>query len=130
MSKTNANEVKGTYRILSKSDIRKMFLRLQLFGLGITATQSGYQAIGFMTAVAPVLDKLYKDADKETRKRAMQRHLTMFLSQNTATGMILGITAALEETTSEDEKEAVVAVKAGMMGPLAGIGDSVFKITI
>ena len=44
--------------------------------------------------------------------------------------MILGITAALEESTTEDEKEAVVAVKAGMMGPLAGIGDSVFKITI
>ena len=130
MSEANANGVKGTYTILSKSDIRKMFLRLQLFGLGLTATSSGYQAIGFMTAVAPVLEKLYKDADKETRKRAMQRHLTMFLSQNTATGMILGITAALEETTNEDEKEAVVAVKAGMMGPLAGIGDSVFKITI
>lgn len=127
---TNANQVKGTYRILSKRDIRKMFWRLQLFGLGLTATQSGYQAIAFMTAVAPVLEKLYKDADKETRKRAMQRHLTMFLSQNTATGMILGITAALEESTTEDEKEAVVAVKAGMMGPLAGIGDSVFKITI
>ena len=60
----------------------------------------------------------------------MQRHLEYFLSQNTATGMILGITAALEETTALDEKDAVVAVKAGMMGPLAGIGDSVFKLTI
>jgi PTS system mannose-specific IID component len=80
--------------------------------------------------MTPVLKRLYGDADKETRARAMRRHLLYFLSQITATGMILGITAAVEETTKEDEKEAVVAIKAGMMGPLAGIGDSVFKITI
>ena len=72
----------------------------------------------------------YKDAPKEERVAAMQRHMEYFLSQNTATGMILGITAAVEESTDEDDKEAVVAIKTGMMGPLAGIGDSVFKLTI
>ncbi|OCN04887.1 hypothetical protein A4S06_09885 [Erysipelotrichaceae bacterium MTC7] len=121
---------KGSYTKLTKSDINKVYWRLQIFGLGITATSVGMQAIGFYTAMVPVLKRLYKDAPKEARVKAMQRHLTYFLSQNTATGMILGISSAIEESTNEDEKEAVVAVKAGMMGPLAGIGDSVFKITI
>lgn len=124
------HEVKGVYDKLSRSDLNKAFWRLQIFGLGITVNQTTAQAIGFMTAMGPILKKLYKDAPKEEKVAAMQRHLQYFLSQNTATGMILGITAAVEESTTEADKEAVVAIKAGMMGPLAGIGDSVFKLTI
>ncbi len=123
-------QTKGAYTKLTRRDLNKAYWRLQIFGLGITLTSSGMQAIGFFTAMIPILKKLYKNESKETRVAAMQRHLTYFLSQNTATGMILGLTSAIEESTGIDEKEAVVAVKAGMMGPLAGIGDSVFKITI
>lgn len=119
-----------TTGILTKKDLNKMFWQLQIWGLGTAINNVTAQSIGFATALAPVLNKIYKDEPEEVRVAAMQRHLEYFLSQNTATGMILGITAALEETTSIDEKEAVVAVKAGMMGPLAGIGDSVFKLTI
>lgn len=115
---------------LTRKDLNKVFWYLQVFGVGNAINNVTAQAIGFATAMIPVLNKIYKDAPKEVRVAAMQRHLEYFLSQNTATGMILGITSALEETTSEEEKEAVVAVKAGMMGPLAGIGDSVFKLTI
>lgn len=115
---------------ITKKDLQKTFWRLQIFGLGITVNNMSAQAIGFATAITPVLERLYEGKPKEQKVAAMERHLTYFLSQNTATGMILGITAALEETTDEDEKEAVVATKSGMMGPLAGIGDSVFKITI
>ena len=121
---------KGTYQKITRSDLNKIYWRLQIFGLGLTYTNDTMQAISFLTAITPALKRLYAKADLKTRVKAMQRHLAMFLSQNTATGMILGITTAIEETTNEDEKEAVVAVKAGMMGPLAGIGDSVFKITI
>lgn len=130
MSKPVQNEGKNIYQKITRKDLTKVFLRLQFFGVGITVSQTLAQAIGFMTAMGPVLKKIYKDAPKEDRVKAMQRHLTYFLSQNTATGMILGITTAIEETTTEEEKDSVVAVKAGMMGPLAGIGDSVFKITI
>lgn len=130
MSKKNNVDSKGTYSLITKKDLNKVYWRLQIFGLGITVTSTSAQAIGFLTALSPVLKKVYKNSSKEARVEAMQRHLTYFLSQNTATGMILGITAAMEETTAEDEKDAVVAVKAGMMGPLAGIGDSVFKLTI
>lgn len=123
-------EESGSYSKLTRKDMNKVFWRLQIFGLNLTSTMVNTQAIGFLNAMIPVLKRLYGDADKETRAKAMQRHLLYFLSQITATGMILGITSAVEETTNEDEKEAVIAIKTGMMGPLAGIGDSVFKITI
>ena len=129
MSKTMTNTDQNAAK-LTKKDLNKMFWQLQIWGLGTAINNVTAQSIGFATALAPVLNKIYKDEPKEVRVAAMQRHLEYFLSQNTATGMILGITAALEETTALDEKDAVVAVKAGMMGPLAGIGDSVFKLTI
>ncbi|WP_294604909.1 PTS system mannose/fructose/sorbose family transporter subunit IID [uncultured Lactobacillus sp.] len=125
---SNEVETKNSKKITRK-DLNKVFWRLQIWGLNITSTLVLTQAIGFLNAMVPIIRRLYGD-NKELRIEAMKRHLTYFLSQITATGMIMGITAAVEETTSEDEKEAVVAIKAGMMGPLAGIGDSVFKITI
>lgn len=114
---------------ITRRDLNKVFWRLQVWGLNVTSTLVLTQAIGFLNAMVPIIRRLYGN-NKKLRIEAMKRHLTYFLSQITATGMILGITAAVEETTTEDEKEAVVAIKAGMMGPLAGIGDSVFKITI
>lgn len=126
-----ANKVEVTVENkIDKKDLQRSFWRLQIFGLGLTVNNISAQAIGFATAISPILEKVYADRPKEERVAAMERHLNYFLSQNTATGMILGITAALEEMTDEDEKDAVVATKSGMMGPLAGIGDSVFKITI
>lgn len=125
-----SNEVEtNNSKKITRKDLNKVFWRLQIWGLNVTSTLVLTQAIGFLNAMVPIIRRLYGD-NKELRIEAMKRHLTYFLSQITATGMILGITAAVEETTSEDEKEAVVAIKAGMMGPLAGIGDSVFKITI
>lgn len=129
MSETKPVEQTKTPK-LTRKDLNKVFWQLQIWGLGTVVNNINSQGISFAVALAPVLNKLYKDEPKEVRVAAMQRHLEYFLSQNTATGMILGITAALEETTTEEEKEAIVAVKAGMMGPLAGIGDSVFKLTI
>ena len=125
---SNEVETKNSKKITRK-DLNKVFWRLQIWGLNVTSTLVLTQAIGFLNAMVPIIRRLYGD-NKELRIEAMKRHLTYFLSQISATGMILGITAAVEETTSEDEKEAVVASKAGMMGPLDGIGDSVFKITI
>ena len=117
-------------RKITRKDLNKVFWRLQIFGLGITINNTTAQAIAFLTAIGPALKRIYRGEPKEKRRLAMKRHLEYFLSQNTATGIILGMAIALEENTAENEKEAVTAVKTGMMGPLAGIGDSVFKLTI
>lgn len=87
------------------------------------------QAIGFLSSFVPVLERLYGDKPKEQKVAAMKRHLQFFNSHVNSDALILGVAAAVEESTSEEEKETVVSVKTGLMGPLAGIGDSVLKFT-
>jgi PTS system mannose-specific IID component len=76
----------------------------------------------------PVLERLYADADKATRIKAMKRHLEFYNSQ-VNTGALIRRHRCAGRKTSEEEKEAVVSVKAGLMGPFAGLGDSLLKFT-
>lgn len=112
---------------ITKSDLNKVLLNMQF--LNLTNNYESMQAIGFLTSFAPVLKRLYQDKPKEQRVEAIKRHLKFFNSHVNSDALILGITAAVEESTGEDEKDAVVAMKTGLMGPLAGIGDSVLKFT-
>lgn len=114
-------------RKITKGDLNRIFWNLQ--SMSFSYNYEKMQMIGFAHCMIPVLNRLYKDADKETRVRAMQRHLEYFNTQVNAGALVLGVTAAMEEKTTEDEKEAVVSVKAGLMGPFAGLGDSLLKFT-
>ena len=126
----------GTYRVvnnstqdkkLTKQDLNRIFWNIQ--SISFSYNYEKLQTIGFAHCMIPVLERLYKDADKETRIKAMKRHLEFYNSQVNTGALILGVTAALEEKTTEEEKEAVVSVKAGLMGPFAGLGDSLLKFT-
>lgn len=110
---------------ITKSDLNRVFWRMQL--LNSTNNYESMQAVGFLASFIPVLERLYGDKPKELKVKAMKRHLRFFNSHVNSDALILGVAAAVEETTGEDEKETVVAVKTGMMGPLAGIGDSLLK---
>lgn len=112
---------------VTKSDLNKVFWRMQL--LNVTNNFQSMQAIGFLSSFAPVLERLYSDKPQELKVKAMKRHLEFFNSHVNADALILGITAAIEETTEEDQKETVTGIKTGLMGPLAGIGDSILKFT-
>lgn len=121
------NDHKTNDHKITKGDLNHIFWNLQ--SMSFSYNYEKQQMIGFAHCMIPVLNRLYKDADKETRVRAMQRHLEYFNTQVNAGALVLGITAAMEEKTTEDEKEAVVSVKAGLMGPFAGLGDSLLKFT-
>lgn len=112
---------------ITKSDLDRVFWRMQL--LNLTNNFESMQAIGFLSSFIPVLERLYGDKPQELKVKAMKRHLKFFNSHVNSDALILGVTAAVEETTGEEEKETVVAVKTGLMGPLAGIGDSLLKFT-
>lgn len=112
---------------IRKRDLNRVFWRMQL--LNVTNNYESMQAIGFLSSFVPVLERLYGDKPKEQKIAAMKRHLQFFNSHVNSDALILGVAAAVEESTSEEEKEAVVSVKTGLMGPLAGIGDSVLKFT-
>jgi mannose/fructose/N-acetylgalactosamine-specific phosphotransferase system component IID len=79
------------------------------------------QALGFLWAMIPVLRHL--NSDDEKFAEGMQRHLTFFNTSVIVGGpLILGTSIALEEGGSASSVEGM---KAAMMGPLAGIGDTV-----
>lgn len=118
---------KQVERKITKEDLNKVFWRMQL--MNVTNNFESMQAIGFLASFIPVLKRLYADKPKELRVAAMKRHLKFFNSHVNSDALILGVAAAVEEATTEEEKDTVTAVKTGMMGPLAGIGDSVLKFT-
>jgi PTS system mannose-specific IID component len=112
---------------LLKSDIVSMFWRLNTFNFAFNMERM--QAFGFLFTMIPALRRIYENRSKEEKARAMKRHLEFFNSQINATSLIIGVTAALEEATSENDKESVVAVKTSLMGPMAGLGDGLLKFT-
>lgn len=112
---------------VTKKDLNRVFWRMQL--LNVTNNYESMQAIGFLSSFIPVLERLYGDKPKEQKVEAMKRHLKFFNSHVNADALILGVTAAVEEATNEDEKDTVTSIKTGLMGPFAGIGDSVLKFT-
>lgn len=119
-------QIEGKTKITSK-DLNEIFWRMQL--MNVTNNFQSMQAIGFLSSFVPVLERLYSDQPQELRAKAMKRHLEFFNSHVNSDALILGIAAAVEESTTEDQKETVTSIKTGLMGPLAGIGDSVLKFT-
>ena len=86
---------------------------------------------GWAFSMIPAIKKLYKT--KEERTAALKRHLEFFNTHPYIASPILGVTLAVEEerangATSDDV--AIQGVKVGMMGPLAGVGDPVFWLTV
>jgi PTS system mannose-specific IID component len=79
------------------------------------------QALGYAYSMLPIINAKYKTRDE--RIAAMKRHL-VFYNTNPQIGSppIFGATVALE---AQGEAEVVDSLKVGLMGPLAGIGDTI-----
>ena len=87
--------------------------------------------VGFCFSMYPVLKKLYPD--KKDLAAAMKRHLTLYQTSHYLATFQMGITAAMEEENAQDadfDTDSIGAVKTALMGPIAGIGDSLFWGTI
>lgn len=115
---------------LTRKDLWKMFYWCQWFTSGNNYEKFEYQ--GFTNALFPVFDRLYGD-DKEKMIEAYQRHNELFLTECQCSKLCMGIAAAMEEKAANDPNfpvESIQGVKAAMMGPLAGIGDTLYHGTL
>ncbi|MGH2592061.1 MAG: PTS system mannose/fructose/sorbose family transporter subunit IID [Anaerolineae bacterium] len=85
-----------------------------------------YQGTGFAHAMTPIIKRLYKSP--EDVKAALKRHLVFFNTEPDTGGVIHGMTIALEEQramgNTDIDDEAITNVKTGLMGPFAGLGDT------
>ena len=88
------------------------------------------QAGPFCYAMIPALKELYGN-DKEKLREALIRHNAFFNTSPPFVPFIQGVVASMEEEYAADQNgsfdpASINNVKAALMGPLAGIGDSLF----
>ena len=116
---------------LTKKDINKVIARWYI-ATEMSLNFERMQSIAYTYALLPALKKLYPN--KDDMIPVLQRHMELFNTNATAGGLILGTTLAMEESIANDPDampgEAVVAVKTGLMGPVAAFGDSFSAGTI
>lgn len=84
---------------------------------------------GYAWTMLPALRELYSNNPIELKK-AVKRHLEFYNCATTTSPFIIGITCAMEEQNASNpenyDPSSITGVKAALMGPLAGIGDSFF----
>lgn len=127
MSKKNdimANEAatteNGRYKV-TKKDLRKTSNRYNFMACNIFNYES-QMGPAVSWAMAPVLRKIYKNDDEY--KEALNNHFNYFNSTTCMSSVILGATLAVEEKDGLEAKETVQSLKTSLMGPFAGVGDT------
>jgi mannose/fructose/N-acetylgalactosamine-specific phosphotransferase system component IID len=109
-----------TDNVITKSDIRRAMWRHNIT-LQWSWNYERMQALGFLWAMLPILKKKYPEKDE--LRTAMERHIA-FYNTNPQVGSpsIFGAAVALE---AGGAGEAADSIKVGLMGPFAGIGDTI-----
>lgn len=90
------------------------------------------QGYGFGYSQLPAINTFY-EGNPEGKREAMVRHASFFNCTYEMAPFIMGLTAAMEKENSlnsDFDPESINAVKASLMGPLSGIGDSIFWGTL
>jgi len=88
-------------------------------------------ALGMCEVMVPVFRSLGITGDK--LREGLQRHLVFYNTHPYFCAMIMGIMAAMEESKANDDSlpgETINDFKVAMMGPFAGMGDSLFWGTV
>lgn len=109
---------------LTKQDIQKVYVR-NLFGFQWGWNYEKMQGLGYAYSVIPALKRLYQD-DKEKMKVALKTQLGFFNTTPAMSSLIVGADIGIEEEFGMNDPEAIIGLKTGLMGPFAGIGDTVF----
>jgi len=110
---------------LTKSDLTKVFLLWET-QTEVCLSYERLMSLGFCISMAPVINRLYDT--KEDRAAAMKRHMVFFNTENNWGAFIPGLVCSMEEDRANGlpiTDELINNVKIGLMGPLAGLGDTI-----
>ncbi|MCH4171733.1 MAG: PTS system mannose/fructose/sorbose family transporter subunit IID [Lactobacillus sp.] len=108
-----------------KKMLRQTYWRSFTLYSAVTPAKQG--ASGFEYSMIPWINHFYKNA--ADKKAALVRHMAYFNTNLAMSPFIMGVTASMEKQNSEKSDfnaESINAIKTSLMGPLAGIGDSIF----
>lgn len=110
---------------VSEKTRKQSFLRW-IYGNLTCFSQEHMQTFGYLWSMLPVVDELY---DKEEDKvEALRTYTTFFNTEPQIGTMVVSLTVGLEEARANGDPmdaETINGIRAGLMGPLAGLGDSI-----
>ncbi len=118
----NNNNIKN----LSKKELHKTWWSWICWGQ-ICYNWERLMGLGFCHTMTTAIDKLYKD-NLEGKKEALVRHMEYYNTENTWGAIVPGIVCSLEEEKANGndiDADAIRNLKTALMGPIAGIGDTV-----
>lgn len=110
---------------LSKKTLNSSFWRWW-YGNLTCFSHEHMQTFGYMWSMLPIIKELYPTHEEQCEK--MQTYYPFFNTEPQIGCIVVGITAGLEEARANGadgiDDEMINGIRAGLMGPLAGIGDS------
>lgn len=109
---------------LTKSDLKKACSRHN-WCLQWCWNYEKMQAAGYAYAMVPVFKRLYDD--EATICRNLERHMNLYNTHPAGSALILGADIALEEAYQTETGDSL---KVALMGPLAGIGDTIQGVLV
>ncbi|MBP2623582.1 PTS system mannose/fructose/sorbose family transporter subunit IID [Streptococcus oricebi] len=116
---------------ISKKTLAKSFHHWY-YGHLTCFSQEHMQTFGYLTSMLPIVEELYPD--KEDQARSMNTYTAFFNTEPQLGSIVVGITAGLEEARANGvdgvDDETINGLRAGLMGPIAGIGDSLIVGTL
>ena len=115
---------------LERSDVQRAFW-LWTFFSHANYNYERLQGTAFAHSMTPIIRKL--SHTPEEIKAALKRHLVFFNTEPNVGGVIHGAVIAMEEQRANGadiDDDAINGVKTGLMGPLAGVGDTISQGTI
>lgn len=116
---------------LSKKALLKSFHNWY-YGHLTCFSQEHMQTFGYLCAMLPLVEELYDNEDDKAK--AMNTYTAFFNTEPQLGSIVVGITAGLEEARANGEddvdEETINGLRAGLMGPVAGIGDSLIVGTL
>ena len=115
---------------ISKNALKKSF-RNWYYGHLTCFSQEHMQTFGYLCSMLPIIEDLYDT--KEEQKEALETYTAFFNTEPQLGTVVVGITAGLEEAKANGDDidgEMINGIRAGLMGPVAGIGDSLVVGTL
>ncbi len=117
-------------KTMDKKEFRQIFTRSMTLDSGWNYERQ--QHMNFCYMMIPALKNIYGD-DKVAMSKALKRHLEFMACTPHIVTLLAGIMTAMEENNKKDadfDEASISAVKTSLMGPMAGIGDSLIWGTL
>lgn len=109
---------------VSKKALNKSFWNWY-YGHLTCFTQENMQTFGYLCSMLPIVEDLYET--KEEQAAALETYKAFFNTEPQLGAVVVGVTVGLEEARANNEGvdgDTINGLRAGLMGPVAGIGDS------